>query len=106
MIRAATARDVSAHIAFVTEGGPTVGFGHVSRCIALARALLAEGARTTFVVTPEPRMTAWLAALHVDVVPASWPNDPDAALGALRSVGPDMAVADSYKATPDFLRML
>ncbi len=96
----------AAHVAFVTEGGADVGLGHVSRCMALARALLAEGARTSFLVAPEPRVAALLAGLPVAVVERPWPVDPAGALDALRALAPDAIVTDSYKASPDFLSAL
>src|SRR5262245_32045188 len=95
-----------AHVAFITEGGGDVGLGHVSRCMALARALLAEGARASFLVAPEPRVAALLSGLPAAVVERPWPVDPSGALDALRALGPDAIVADSYKASPDFLSAL
>ena len=96
----------SSHVAFVTEGGAGVGLGHVSRCLAVARAALGEGARASFLVTPEPRIAALLAGVAAAVVEQSWPTDPAGALDALRALRPDAIVVDSYKAPPDFLAAL
>jgi spore coat polysaccharide biosynthesis predicted glycosyltransferase SpsG len=95
-----------AHVVLVTEGSADVGLGHVSRCRAIARAVLTAGARASFVAVPEPRVQALLGALPAPVVPLSWTTDPAAALAALRDLAPDAIVVDSYKATPDFLLAL
>jgi spore coat polysaccharide biosynthesis predicted glycosyltransferase SpsG len=93
-------------VVLVTEGGADVGLGHVSRCLAIARAAVAAGARATFVAAPEPRVEALIGALPAPVVALPWTTEPAAALAALRDLTPDAIVVDSYKATPDFLRAL
>jgi UDP-2,4-diacetamido-2,4,6-trideoxy-beta-L-altropyranose hydrolase len=95
-----------AHVVLVTEGGADVGLGHVSRCLAIARAALAAGARASFVAVPEPRVEAILGALPAHVVTLPWTTEPGTALAALRNLAPDAIVVDSYKATADFLRAL
>jgi spore coat polysaccharide biosynthesis predicted glycosyltransferase SpsG len=110
---------MSPHVALVTEGGADVGLGHVSRCMALARALLAEGARATFLLPPEPRVAALLAELRgaceqdapgaggrAEAIAEAWPAAPARAVDALRALAPDVVVVDSYRASPDFLRGL
>ncbi|KQY35783.1 UDP-2,4-diacetamido-2,4,6-trideoxy-beta-L-altropyranose hydrolase [Caulobacter sp. Root487D2Y] len=42
-------------ILFITDAGPSVGGGHVMRCLTLARALEDAGAACTFLVTPAAR---------------------------------------------------
>jgi len=96
----------AAHVALVTEGDAVVGLGHVSRCLAIARAALAAGARVSFLITPEPRAAALVASLGVPVVEQPWPADPAAALAALRALRPDAVVVDSYKAGPEIFRAL
>lgn len=95
-----------AHVVFVTEGGPDVGLGHVSRCLAIARAARAEGARVSFLVPPEPRVSALLRGIPAEVTAYAWPADAEGALEALRGLGPDAIVVDSYKATPALLGAL
>jgi spore coat polysaccharide biosynthesis predicted glycosyltransferase SpsG len=97
------ARVNGARIVFVTEGGPEVGLGHVSRCLAIARAARAEGARVSFLVPPEPRVAALLRGMPVEVTAYSWPDDAEGALEVLRGLGPDAIVVDSYKAAPVLL---
>jgi spore coat polysaccharide biosynthesis predicted glycosyltransferase SpsG len=96
----------TAHVVLVTEGGADVGLGHVSRCLAIARAARAEGARVSFITAPEPRVAALLGGVSVEVVSQSWPADLTGALDALRGLAPDAVVVDSYKATPAFFRAL
>lgn len=43
------------------DGGPAVGLGHLTRCVALSAALAAEGARPLFVLRADPTVEAWLA---------------------------------------------
>lgn len=46
-------------IAIVADGGPSVGLGHLSRCLALAQALREHGARAVF-LTSDPDCRAWV----------------------------------------------
>ena len=45
-------------VAFVTHGGAAIGFGHVKRCVALARAFAGAGAQCLFLVSPDPDVGA------------------------------------------------
>lgn len=40
------------HALFIADAGPTVGGGHVMRCLTLARALEDQGVESTFLTTP------------------------------------------------------
>lgn len=97
---------MTAHVVFLTEGGPDVGLGHVSRCRAIARAALAEGARVSFLIAPEPRVTALLGDVPERLVSFPWPTDHAGALEALRALEPEVIVVDSYKATTELLNAL
>ena len=35
---------VAPRVAILTHGGPVIGFGHVARCVSLARAFAGDGA--------------------------------------------------------------
>jgi UDP-2,4-diacetamido-2,4,6-trideoxy-beta-L-altropyranose hydrolase len=94
------------HVAFLTEAGPEVGLGHVMRCLALARAAAADGARASFLLAPDPRAIALLGRAGQEVVPAPWPADPAATRGALAALGADTVVVDSYAASAGFLASL
>jgi len=86
-------------VLFVTEGGGEVGLGHISRCRALARALVGIGGRAAFLVPPEPTVQALLGSLPATVVVEPWPLYPARAVAAVRSLDPDAVVVDSYKAS-------
>jgi UDP-2,4-diacetamido-2,4,6-trideoxy-beta-L-altropyranose hydrolase len=93
-------------IAFVTEGGPAVGLGHLSRCAALGRAAVAEGARAC-VLVPEPaRIAPLLRGLDVEVLESPWPVDPAHARATLAGLAPETIVVDSYAASAPFLDSL
>jgi spore coat polysaccharide biosynthesis predicted glycosyltransferase SpsG len=93
-------------IAFVTEGGSTVGLGHVTRCAALARVVAGGGASVSFVVPPDPQVLALLRQQWSDVAPVPWTTDPAAALNTLRLREADVVVVDGYSTGPEFLRAL
>ena len=95
-----------AHVVLLTEGGAAVGLGHVSRCLAIARAALAEGARVAFIAPPEPAVAQLLAGVSGRVLALDWPADPAGAVAAVRELSAEAVVVDSYKATPDFLAAL
>ena len=99
-------KEGTSHIAFVTEGGPDVGLGHLSRCAALACAAIADGARATFLL-PEPLgARPLLRGVRAEVLRSPWPVDPTGAHGTLTRLEPDAIVVDSYRASLDFLRSL
>ena len=93
-------------IAFVTDGGPEIGLGHLSRCAALCRAAVADGARTT-VLLPEPsRIRPLLRGVRAELLRCPWPVDADRARATLVTLTPDVIVVDSYAASPHFLDSL
>ncbi len=94
------------HVVFITEGGPDVGLGHVSRCAALARAAVADGARVSFLVNEDARAASVLRGVPADVVSVPWPVNREIALRTVQARLPDVVVVDSYAASPDFLASL
>jgi len=94
------------HIAFVTEGGPDVGLGHVSRCMALAGAAAARGAGASFVVPADPQVASLVRSVTAEVEVLARRLDPAGVLAALRRLSPDVVVVDSYAATPELLAAL
>ena len=94
------------HVAFVTEGGAAIGLGHLSRCAALCRAAVGEGARASFLL-PEPgRVMPLLRGVPVEVRQSAWPVEPAGARALLEALAPDVIVVDSYAASPHFLASL
>lgn len=93
-------------LAFVTEGGPDVGLGHLSRCAALARAAAADGARASFLVPEDAQLEPLLRDVPAEILRSPWPVDPARALRTLSGLAPDAIVVDSYAASSDFLASL
>ena len=93
-------------IAFVTEGGPTVGLGHLSRCAALCRAAMADGARASFLVPDDSPVTRLLRDAGAEVLRSPWPVDPERAVRSLAALELDVIVVDSYAASSEFLASL
>jgi spore coat polysaccharide biosynthesis predicted glycosyltransferase SpsG len=92
------------HIVFLTEGGPDIGLGHVSRCLSLARA--AEGGRVSFLVSGDDQVAALLDGFPGEAVSSPWPVDPEGARQTVRRLAPDVIVVDSYAASSEFLATL
>src|SRR5437867_2006975 len=101
-----SAISAGSRIAFVTEGGPDVGLGHLSRCVALARAAAADGARASFLVCEDAQVASLLRDVHAEVLRVPWQVDPARALRTLSGLAPDAIVVDSYAASSDFLASL
>ncbi len=53
---------------------PSIGFGHIRRCLSLAEALQARGASVVFLVNPESNPNQWMpdgSAVALETVPAN-----------------------------------
>lgn len=92
-------------ILFLADSGRNVGGGHVMRCLALASALIADGAECAFAATPATAaMLEAFAAPGVqrfdieDGTPAELAAQ---AAEAAKGFGAALAVVDHYGATPD-----
>jgi UDP-2,4-diacetamido-2,4,6-trideoxy-beta-L-altropyranose hydrolase len=93
------------HLALLTESGPAVGLGHLSRCAALARAAVQAGGRATMLLRGEPPgAPAWDGA--ASVARCDWIRGLSEAMDALRWLRPDAIVVDSYAAAPEHLAAL
>ncbi len=90
-------------IAFAPASGPSVGGGHVMRCLALAMALQAAGERCVFVVGEEGGAILHRFGAVFDTLPAE--NDA-ARLAALNDLGADAVVVDNYTLDAAFERAL
>jgi len=93
-------------VAFLTDAGGDAGLGHFKRCVALARALGARGARVDVLVSGA--LEAGLAAVAADVTPRplAWWGAPGRVLDALVGRGVDVVVVDSYHADAALLTAL
>lgn len=85
-------------VAFVTHGGAAIGLGHVKRCLALARALAAEGTPVSFVVSPEPTVARSIQAAGFPVAQCAWEPAPAALGAAMAALDADTGVVDAYPA--------
>src|SRR5262245_66563935 len=94
------------HIAFVTDGGPEIGLGHLGRCAALCRAAVAQGARASFLLPEPARIKPFLRGVDVELLRSPWPTDPIGARSMIAAVRPDAIVVDSYAASRDFVEAL
>jgi UDP-2,4-diacetamido-2,4,6-trideoxy-beta-L-altropyranose hydrolase len=90
---------------FRTHAGYRTGFGHLRRCLTLARALQSAGAAVRFVVNDEPAVLGVLAKHAVEAVAVSdadW-RDLRQTLGLAAEWSADALVVDSYEAPVDRL---
>src|SRR5438034_227584 len=95
-----SAISAGSRIAFITEGGPDVGLGHLSRCVALARAAAADGARASFLVCEDAQVASLLRDVRAEVLRVPWQVDPARALRTLSGLAPDALLDPSYAAAP------
>lgn len=93
-------------VAFLTHGGPAIGLGHVTRCLSLARALAAAGARVVFLVGQEARVTSAVEAGGFDAVETDWESAGTAARDLVAALRPEALIVDSYAVSAALLDML
>jgi UDP-2,4-diacetamido-2,4,6-trideoxy-beta-L-altropyranose hydrolase len=93
-------------VAFLTHGGPDIGLGHVARCLSLARALAADGARGVFLLGMEARVTSAVEAAGFDAVETDWESAAAAAGDLVAALRPEALVVDSYAVSGALLDLL
>ena|SRR2546425_778087 len=93
-------------VAFVTHAGAAVGFGHVKRCLALARAFVGAGARCLFLVSPEADAGAVVRRAEFEVAETPWETDGEEARERVKAFCADIVVVDSYIASAVFMETL
>jgi UDP-2,4-diacetamido-2,4,6-trideoxy-beta-L-altropyranose hydrolase len=93
-------------VVFLTFGGARIGLGHVTRCLALAKALAAGEARINFVVSPDPGVTRVIEQAGFPVVEHPWHRGPAETFAVVRPLDPDTVVVDSYAAAPEHFEVL
>jgi UDP-2,4-diacetamido-2,4,6-trideoxy-beta-L-altropyranose hydrolase len=88
----------------LSNGGPGIGGGHISRCVALATAFDAEGLQCRWMVNESALAMLPREAL-VETLPEAVLFASDA-VGLVRKQRPDLIVVDSYVPELSFLREL
>ncbi|MBX3480488.1 MAG: UDP-2,4-diacetamido-2,4,6-trideoxy-beta-L-altropyranose hydrolase [Caulobacter sp.] len=86
---------MSRTILFVCDAGPEVGGGHVMRCLTLAAALSARGARCRFLAPPPVGDLLEAFAPDLDRI-AVEDGQPDRLIAACQATDADMVVFDHY----------
>lgn len=94
-----------------TDGGPTIGGGHVMRCLALAQAWSEAGGRVGFCMAiSTPSLHQRLAREDLEVIEidaaAGTAADADATLAASNRLGAPVVVVDGYHLSVDYRRRL
>lgn len=79
---------------FRLDATPSLGAGHLARCLVLADALVAEGWRVRCAVSPETRMS--LGVPHDTIIMPPEAGDEPGALRAAEPAGCDLLVVDHY----------
>lgn len=93
-------------VVFFTEGGKARGFGHLTRCMALAQALESAFAepRIRFIVNKSCPLSGLTAGSRLETLRCDWTRLEGRARKAAAEV--DLVIVDSYKAPADFYRSL
>ncbi|MFH0771195.1 MAG: hypothetical protein V1933_01070 [Candidatus Omnitrophota bacterium] len=93
-------------IIILTEGGKNCGFGHLSRCIALAQGIKAvkPGIKANFIIKGDESAGEFLKLQNVVYVNLDWPKRPREAITLAE--GADVIIIDSYIAPLSFYSRL
>src|SRR5690242_12455222 len=91
-------------VLFITEAGPSIGFGHLRRCLTLATALTERGLAAQFRLAGGTVGEAIATGAGFGVAPIASPGDPKEVAKAVSQSGADCVVLDSYAATADVFK--
>lgn len=93
-------------IIIFTEGGKDCGFGHLSRCIALAQGIKAvnPGIKASFIIKGDKTASEFLKSQNVVSVNLDWLKRPKEAIALAK--GADVVIIDSYIAPLSFYSRL
>jgi UDP-2,4-diacetamido-2,4,6-trideoxy-beta-L-altropyranose hydrolase len=99
---------MTAVVGIRANAGPTVGFGHVRRCVSLAEALIEKGAEVVFFANAESQPDSWLprartGIAHVEIVPADEARTLTTTYSHARNLNVQVLVVDSYDSTAEAL---
>lgn len=91
------------HLAIRADGGPDIGYGHLTRSGALAREFLSRGHAVTFAtVTPEHAQE--VCPTGIETLPLQDRGDPDSFVSWLESARPDVVFTDAYPVDTSYQR--
>lgn len=97
-------------VLFRPDTGPSAGLGHLRRCLSLAAALEASGARCSWFLANRDTTTHELISSHSSDVEYAHLSDQDRGLNEIISLIRrrqfSAAIVDSYQVTADYLRRL
>ncbi|MDG5776186.1 UDP-2,4-diacetamido-2,4,6-trideoxy-beta-L-altropyranose hydrolase [Haloarculaceae archaeon H-GB2-1] len=91
------------HVVIRADGGPEIGYGHLVRSSALARAVLEDGHTVTFATTtPDHVREVCPASVRTARLPAR--GDPEPFVHWLDSASVDVVFSDAYPVTVEYQR--
>lgn len=85
-------------ISIITEGSNQIGFGHISRCLAIYQAFEERNIIPTFYVNGDETISALLKDVHYELI--DWIENHDLLFRKIKDS--DAIIVDSYKASKDF----
>lgn len=79
-----------------TEGGRKIGFGHITRCMALCQALKSvnDKAEIEFIISADESAMEFIGSYGIKAINCNWQNEQDRILDILK--GRDAVIIDSY----------
>jgi len=80
-------------VLFATEGGASIGFGHLARCFALSQAFEERGVSSGFVIAGDMTAKNVLGTRNLDLCP--WFEEEEALFQKMADA--DIVIADSYR---------
>ena len=93
------------HVLVRTACGEQIGLGHYRRCLTLAEALIARGARVTMLVASDDRARSLLVETEIPTRSLSpFPDEPHDTLAVARAIGATCLIIDDYAVTSAMLR--
>lgn len=89
-------------IAIRSQGGVTIGLGHIRRCLNLAGALRRAGATVSFILGGDPKCLELVGAQGFDAVRVDAERDVEESAAAIARWGATVLVTDFYDIEPSF----
>lgn len=87
---------------FLTDGGERVGFGHITRCSALAQVLKENGTEVSLIINGDDSVESVLSGEDYQIL--DWMKNPDRTFSLIKDF--DLVVIDSYQVDDNFCKGL